>query len=189
MLEMRAAACIRCSLSCLCKPVMLANAPGVVPGCLPAFLSCGVQVAVMPNTLAFNHALTALDIAATNNISQPVAPLLAEHAVNLFYSMQNRAGSPPDHTTHDLVMAVLSKCGAEGQALQVHQLKLQRVGFLFALHLCSLLCDSLHSGNLLFNILVCHTRTPESYGWKNTALLTNLSKIIVTLGTQPRCYK
>ena len=184
MLEMQAAACIRYSsrysLSCLCKPVMLANAPAhysvLLLDTVAAFLSCGLQVAVMPNTLAFNHALTALDTAATNNISQPVAPLLAEHAVKLFYSMQNRAGSPPDHTTHDLVMAVLSKCGAEGQALQVHQLKLQRVGFLSALYLCSLLCDSLHSGNLLFNILVCHTRTPESYGWKNTALLTNLSK-------------
>ena len=84
----------------------------------------------MPNTLAFNHALTALETAASNSFSPPVAPLLAEHAVKLFYSMQNRAGSPPDHTTYDLVMAVLSKCGAEGQALQMYHLKLQRVCFL-----------------------------------------------------------
>ena len=86
-----------------------------------------MQVAVMPNTLAFNHGLAALETAAARDVDQREAPLLAEHAVKLFYSMQNRAGSPPDRNTYDLVMAVLSKTKAEGQALHVYQLKLQRV--------------------------------------------------------------
>ena len=81
----------------------------------------------MLNTLAFNHGLAALETAAARDVDQREAPLLAEHAIELFYSMQNRAGSPPDRNTYDLVMTVLSKTKAEGQALHVYQLKLQRV--------------------------------------------------------------
>lgn len=97
-----------------------------------------MQVAVMPNTLAFNHGLAALETAAARDVDQREAPLLAEHAVKLFYSMQNRAGSPPDRNTYDLVMTVLSKTKAEGQALHVYQLKLQRVCTMIDMLLSSL---------------------------------------------------
>lgn len=88
-----------------------------------------LQVAVMPNTLAFNHALSALETAASIGRDQAFASLLADHAVRLFHSMQNRAGSPPDANTYDLVIAVLSKVGADSQALHRYQLKLQQVRY------------------------------------------------------------
>ena len=103
-----------------------------------------MQVAVMPNTLAFNHALATLETAA----SQPKAPALctrlAEHAVRLFHGMQHRAGSPPDCTTYDLLMGVLTRVGAESQALQVYDMKVQKVGVHSRLTAADPSCNTLH---------------------------------------------
>ena len=52
---------------------------------------------------------------------------LAESGVNVFNLMLSRGRTPPDTSTYDTLMALLTRVGAAGQALHVHQLKLQQV--------------------------------------------------------------
>lgn len=86
-----------------------------------------LQVAIVPNTLAFNHVLAALHKAAAGTPTPEVRVALAESGVSLFNQMLNRGRTPPDTTTFDTLMALLTSVGAAGQALHVHQLKMQQV--------------------------------------------------------------
>lgn len=106
-----------------------------------------MQVAVMPNTLAFNHALAALETAASQPSVPPLCTRLAEHSVRLFHGMQHRAGSPPDCRTYDLLMGILTKVGAESQALQVYDMKLQKVGMHTHVTVAATSCDAPHTNS------------------------------------------
>ena len=81
----------------------------------------------MPNTLAFNHALAALHKAATGTPKPELRVALVESGVSLFNQMLNRGRTPPDTATFDTLVALLTSVGAAGQALHVHQLKMQQV--------------------------------------------------------------
>ncbi len=106
-----------------------------------------LQVAIVPNTLSFNHVLGALLKAATRSCTPEVRVTLAESGVNVFNQMLSRGRTPPNTSTYDTLMALLTHVGAAGQALHVHQLKLQQVCYmvairalLFASTLAYLLC-------------------------------------------------
>lgn len=91
-----------------------------------------VQVAIVPNTLAFNHVLSTLLKAATRPCTPEMRAGLAESGVSLFNQMLNRSRTPPDCNTYDTLISLMLEVGAAGQALHVHQLKTQQV--LVALH-------------------------------------------------------
>jgi len=112
-----------------------------------ATVSMCLQVAIVPNTLSFNHVLAALHKAATQSCTPEVRVTLAESGVSVFNQMLSRGRTPPDTSTYDTLMALLTHVGAAGQALHVHQLKLQQVwqmvlicALLFASMLACLLC-------------------------------------------------
>lgn len=90
-------------------------------------VSMCLQVAIVPNTLSFNHVLAALLKAATQSCTPEVRVTLAESGVSVFNQMLSRGRTPPDTSTYDTLMALLTHVGAAGQALHVHQLKLQQV--------------------------------------------------------------
>ncbi len=90
-------------------------------------VSMYLQVAIVPNTLSFNHVLAALLKAATQSCTPEVRVTLAESGVSVFNQMLSRGRTPPDASTYDTLMALLTHVGAAGQALHVHQLKLQQV--------------------------------------------------------------
>ena len=90
-------------------------------------VSMCLQVAIVPNTLSFNHVLAALLKAATQSCTPEVRVTLAESGVSVFNQMLSRGHTPPDTSTYDTLMALLTHVGAAGQALHVHQLKLQQV--------------------------------------------------------------
>ncbi|DBA65923.1 TPA: hypothetical protein ACH3X2_002947 [Trebouxia sp. C0005] len=96
---------------------------------------CQPQVAINPNTLAFNHALTALHKAACQDCSTDLQAALAENAVGLFNQMLNRGRAPPDGGTYVIVTVLLTRVGAVGQALQVYELKLQQALSVYELKL------------------------------------------------------
>lgn len=81
----------------------------------------------MPNTLAFNHVLSALLKAAGQPCTPEVQAILAENGVGLFNQMLNRGRTPPDCNTYDTLISLMMEVGAGGQALHVHQLKMQQV--------------------------------------------------------------
>ena len=85
-------------------------------------------MAIVPNTLAFNHTLAALHKAACQDCSQQLQAILAENAIGLFNQMLNRGRAPPDCSTYDILTALLARAGAVAQALHVYQVKLQQVG-------------------------------------------------------------
>ncbi|DBA86091.1 TPA: hypothetical protein ACH3X1_005611 [Trebouxia sp. C0004] len=87
---------------------------------------CRTQVAIVPNTLSFNHVLAALHKAATQSCTPDMRVTLAESGVNVFNLMLSRERTPPDTSTYDTLMALMTHVGAAGQALHVHQLKLQQ---------------------------------------------------------------
>ncbi|KAA6424588.1 MAG: hypothetical protein FRX49_05797 [Trebouxia sp. A1-2] len=87
---------------------------------------CQTQVAIVPNTLSFNHVLAALLKAATPSCTPEVRATLAESGINVFNLMLSKGRIPPDTSTYDTLMALLTQVGAAGQALHVHQLKLQQ---------------------------------------------------------------
>ena len=92
-------------------------------------VSMCLQVAIVPNTLSLNHVLAALLKAATQSCTPEVRVTLAESGVSVFNQMLSRGRTPPDTSTYDTLMALLTHVGAAGQALHVHQLKLQQVGY------------------------------------------------------------
>ena len=92
-------------------------------------VSMCLQVAIVPNTLSFNHVLAALLKAATRSCTPEERVTLAESGVNVFNQMLSRGRTPPDTSTYDTLTALLTHVGAAGQALHVHQLKLQQVGY------------------------------------------------------------
>ncbi|KAL0032272.1 hypothetical protein WJX79_001984 [Trebouxia sp. C0005] len=100
-----------------------------------AFVSNALWVAINPNTLAFNHALTALHKAACQDCSTDLQAALAENAVGLFNQMLNRGRAPPDGGTYVIVTVLLTRVGAVGQALQVYELKLQQALSVYELKL------------------------------------------------------
>lgn len=106
-----------------------------------------LQVAIVPNTLAFNHVLAALHKAAAGTPTPEVRVALAESGVSLFHQMLNRGRTPPDTTTFDTLMALLTSVGAAGQALHVHQLKMQQVcthgAYMFHCCCCQVSCLTL----------------------------------------------
>ena len=67
--------------------------------------------------------------AATQSCTPEERVTLAESGVNVFNQMLSRGHTPPDTSTYDTLMALLTHVGAAGQALHVHQLKLQQVGY------------------------------------------------------------
>lgn len=90
--------------------------------------SCGrIQVAIVPNTLAFNHVFEALHKAASQTCTAEARVALAENSVSLFNQMLHRGRPPPDCSTYDILAALLTEIGAGGQALHVCQLKRQKV--------------------------------------------------------------
>lgn len=52
---------------------------------------------------------------------------LAESGVGLFNQMLNRRRTPPDCNTYDTLISLMLEVGAPGQALHLHQLKMQQV--------------------------------------------------------------
>lgn len=86
-----------------------------------------MQVAIVPNTLAFNHVMAAMHKAASQNCTPELHVALAESGVSLFNQMLNRGRTPPDCTTYDILIALLTKVGAGSQALHVHHFKMQQV--------------------------------------------------------------
>ena len=92
-----------------------------------------MQVAIVPNTLAFNHVLSALLKAATQPCTPDTQVALAKHGVSLFNQMLNRGRTPPDGTTYDTLTGLMVEVGAGGQALHLHELKMQQVLLLLLL--------------------------------------------------------
>lgn len=84
-------------------------------------------MAIVPNTLAFNNALAALLKAATQPCTPEMRAALAESGVSLFNQMLNRRRTPPDCNTYDTLITLMLEAGAAGQALHLHQLKMQQV--------------------------------------------------------------
>ncbi|KAL3159478.1 hypothetical protein ABBQ38_009900 [Trebouxia sp. C0009 RCD-2024] len=87
---------------------------------------CQPQVAIVPNTLAFNHVLSALLKAAAQPCMPDLRAGLAESGVGLFNQMLNRRRTPPDCNTYDTLISLMLEVGAPGQALHLHQLKMQQ---------------------------------------------------------------
>ena len=84
-------------------------------------------MAIVPNTLAFNHVLSTLLKAATQPCTPEMRAGLAKSGVSLFNQMLNRSRTPPDCNTYDTLINLMLEVGAAGQALHVHQLKMQQV--------------------------------------------------------------
>ncbi|KAL3157440.1 hypothetical protein ABBQ32_011910 [Trebouxia sp. C0010 RCD-2024] len=87
---------------------------------------CQPQVAIVPNTLAFNHVLLALLKAAAQPCMPELRAGLAESGVGLFNQMLNRRHTPPDCNTYDTLISLMLEVGAPGQALHLHQLRMQQ---------------------------------------------------------------
>ena len=121
-------------------------------------------MAIVPNTLAFNHVLSTLLKAATQPCAPEMRAGLAESGVSLFNQMLNRSRTPPDCNTYDTLISLMLEVGAASQALHVHKLKMQQV--CCAVLCCAVLCCAvLCCAVLCCAVLCCAVLCCAVLGW------------------------